>query len=229
MIGGGIVLGLLVTSAILWLMVDLRERRIASQQRELVRFGTLVAEVAERALQAIDFAERDVLEDMRHKGVETDAALAAYAGPESLHLQLRKRISGLPQVEALTIIDAGGTVQSFSKMWPGPHNNVVHRPYFQHAQAPGAPDVFLSLTVPVYGDGTPALFVNRRLTASDGRFLGLMVGRVAGSYFESLYKSIQLDGASNITLYMADGTMVLRYPAGPRIRRQIVPLGHPLA
>jgi hypothetical protein len=188
-IWSGIALGLLVTGVTAWLIVDLRARTIADRQKELIRFGILVTEVAERALQAIDLAERDVLEDMRQKGVETAADLAAYAQPEAMHSQLAKRIAGLPQSEALSIIDANGAVLSFSALWPTPATNVAYRPYFERAKSDGAPNMLLSLTVPNYSDGRPALFMIRRVTATNGSFLGIIIGRVRSRYFEDLYRT----------------------------------------
>ena len=214
-IWGGVLLGLLVTGVTVWLMVDLRERTVSARKQELVRFGTLVTEVAERALQAIDLAEPEVLEDMRQKGVETPAALASYTAPEALHIQLKKRITGLPQAEALTIIDANGSPLSFSGRWPSEYVNLSQRPYFQRAKADHAADVFLSLAMTNYSEGERMLLVVRRLTATDGSFLGVIVGRVHRAYFEDLYKSILPTGASTIALAFHDGTLVLRYPPAP--------------
>jgi methyl-accepting chemotaxis protein len=214
-IWGGVLLGLLVTGVTVWLMVDLRQRTIIARKQELIRFGTLVTEVAERALQAIDLAERDLLEDMRQKGVESPAALAAYAEPESVHIQLKKRITGLPQSEALTIIDANGMPLSFSGRWPASNADLSQRPYFQRAKADPSSDVFLSLAVTNYSNGQLALFVVRRVTATNGSFLGVIVGRVHAAYFEDLYKSILPEGANTIALSLNDGTLVLRYPPAP--------------
>jgi hypothetical protein len=105
---GGAVLALLVTSITLWLTLDLRDRAIRNWQQELARFATLVAEVAERGFQAIDEAEREILDDMRQKEVGDATALAAYAQPPALQIALQKRMALLPQDESIAILDSNG-------------------------------------------------------------------------------------------------------------------------
>jgi methyl-accepting chemotaxis protein len=181
----------------------------------MARFATLVAEVAERGLQAIDVAEREVLEDMRQKNVASEAELRAYAEPEAFQMALQKRVGTLPQDDSIAIIDAKGAIICLSTVWPPPPFDLSTRPYFMHAKADPSQDIFLAMVPPLEGDRRPTLFIGRRISAPDGRFLGVILGRINTHYFEDLYRSILGTGDNAIALTLNDGTLALRYPPTP--------------
>ena len=222
LISGGVILALLVTGLTGWLTIDLRERAIALRKQELSRFGTIVVEVAERALQGIDLAQRNVVEEIRQKGVSNAAQLRAYATPQSINTMLRRSIADLPQAQTLTIVDSQGELLSSSRDWPFAVMNVSDREHFQRAKSDPHLDGFLSSVVVNRFDGLPTIFIVRRITAPDGQFLGLVLGGVRLGYFDDLYRSILEDASNSITLASRDGTMLVRYPHAPNLIGKIV-------
>jgi methyl-accepting chemotaxis protein len=230
LIGGALLLGLLLSGGTLWLTLDLREQTIATEKRQLTTLGTLVGEAAERAFQSIDLAQRDVLADMRQKGVATAADLAAYAAPQALHISLKNRISALPQAEAMSVVDSAGIVLNSSRGWPSPVIDLGDRDYFIGPKSDPALDGFITRAVVNRADGHLNPLIVRRITAPDGRFLGVVLGAIRLSYFESLYQSVVLPGDGSIALMLGDGRMLMRVPPAPEFVNQTFPtmqLFHP--
>ncbi len=214
---GGVFLGLLVTGITSWLMIGLHERTIMNCHQELVRFATLVAEVAERGFQAIDEAEREILEDMRQKNVTDEASLAAYAQPQALQIALHQRMAALPQDESIAIVDAKGVMVTLSSEWPAPPLDLSTRAYFVQAKEDPKSDVFLAIVPSTYGDLRPTLFIGHRISGRDGRFLGVVISRTQTDYFNDLYRSVLGTTGNAIALTLNDGTLALRYPPVPQL------------
>ncbi|MEO8170328.1 MAG: hypothetical protein ABI575_05630 [Oxalobacteraceae bacterium] len=45
---------------------------------------------------------------------------------------MNDKISGLPQIDVATIVDANGDVVTFSRVYPSPPINLADRDYFEH-------------------------------------------------------------------------------------------------
>jgi methyl-accepting chemotaxis protein len=211
----GVGFGLLVTAITMWLSYDLRQRTIQTRQEELLRFRTLLGEVAARSLQAVDIAARDLIEDIHQKGIADPGALDVYAAPEAMHEELARRIADVPHTDALIIVGAEGQLLNYSRGWPIPQAFVADRAYFARAKADPAQDGFLTMVTATRTEGKPRLYLVRRVTGPDGRFLGLVLGSIRISYFEALFKSILGQAKDSIAMALSDGTMVLRYPPAP--------------
>jgi methyl-accepting chemotaxis protein len=220
---GGVILTLVVTCATVWSTLDLRARTLNLRKQEMLRFATIVAEVAERGLQAVDLAQRDVVEDIRRRDITTATGLQAYAAPETVSQSLRRRIAGLPQAETLTIFDADGRLLSTSYGFPPPKLEITDRAHFQQAKQDLTKDGFLSTVLTNRVNGNPTFYIVRHIIAPDGQFLGLVLGGMRLAYFEDLYKSILADGHSSISLVLRDGTMVVRYPPAPSFTGKTFP------
>jgi methyl-accepting chemotaxis protein len=217
----GLLFGLIVSGVTAWLILDQRQRTIESRKAEMERFATLVAEVAERALQAIDLAQRDVLKDLQQHFSAGPAPLDPYARSATLYAYLIDRISDLPQADALTIIGADGKVLNISRGAAPPNVNLSDRPYFLRAKADASQSEFLDTVDSSRTNGNRTNFLVRRINGPDGAFLGVITGSLRLSYFEELCRSILPAGDSSISIARGDGTLVMRYPAAPQILGKI--------
>ena len=215
MIWCGILFAAVVTGVTIWLMFDLRQRTIETRQAELLRFRTLLGEAAERSLQAVDIAQRELIADIRKKGVLESDALAAYAAPEYMHEELERRIAGVPQTDALIILGSDGKLLNYSRNWPIPTAFVADRPYFIRAKGDPAQDGFIAEVKSTRTENRARLYIVRRVTGRDGAFIGVVMGSIRFEYFENLFKTILGEGHDSIGLALSDGTLVLRYPPAP--------------
>ncbi len=67
---------------------------------------------------------------------------------------LKEKIAGLPQVDAVTMIDAGGKLTNFSRYWPIPDVNISDRDYYKALKADPDLQSFISMPVQNRGSGT---------------------------------------------------------------------------
>ena len=63
---------------------------------------------------------------------------------QETHLLLKEKIAGLPQVDAVTMIDADGKLLNFSRYWPIPDVNISDRDYFKALKADPSLESFIS-------------------------------------------------------------------------------------
>ncbi|MEW6254616.1 MAG: EAL domain-containing protein [Pseudomonadota bacterium] len=191
------------------------ERAISDRKRELENLALTLAGQTERAFQAVDLAQRALLETITSSRVASREQLDALVRGETMHRLMRDKIDALPYVDAVTVIDETGRLLNFSRFWPVPDVQVADRDYFQALRAENAPAVFVSAPVPNRATGTETIYVARRLNAPDGHFLGLLLVALRQSYFDEIFSGIDLGANAAILMFRSDGTYLAGYPPSP--------------
>ena len=201
------ILGILAISAILGetalILWEQRERTVARVEREIAALNRSLAEQTARAMQSTDL----MLDGARERLLR-DRSAAYLMDEKAVHTVLRARIDGMPQVQALSVVDADGRIAITSRAYPSPYVYIGdHEPFLFHHDA--AADV-LHVAKPVRGrmDGKWLLPVSRRIPAIDGDFGGLILAAIDPNYFEVLYKALDLGPGRAVSLFLRDGTLV---------------------
>ncbi|WP_244539674.1 EAL domain-containing protein [Methylobacterium sp. 174MFSha1.1] len=205
-------LAALIAAAAGLLVHNLHEQAVAETERSLVGLSTILADQADRALQSIELVQETVIAEARTAQVTSEEDYAAFAGREALHEALKTRITALPQVNAVTVIDRRGNLLNFSRYWPIPTVNIADRDYFKALAADPALDRFIGRPVQNRGDGVWTIYIARKVRAPDGTFLGLVLGAVELGYFERLYGTIAPTPNDVIAVFRDDGTLLVRHP-----------------
>lgn len=203
---------LVVVAAALVLVLRTGERVTGDRLREMENLALTLSEQTDRALKSLELVQRSVIEDIAEQKVTTEAALGEVMGTMAVHRNLRDRIEGLPYVDAVTVINENGKLLNFTRYWPIPAVNVSDRDYFKALRAPGGSDLFISVPVPNRGTGTMTIYLARRFLTPEGRFLGLVLGAMEQSYFETFFSAIDLGRDGAIALFRDDGAYLAGYP-----------------
>ncbi|MEQ8584493.1 MAG: ATP-binding protein [Thalassobaculaceae bacterium] len=184
--------------------------QIADAKDEARRSATLLARHTDRAFDGIDAALREV----SRLRLDNETVVG---DPELAHRFLKAIHGGTPVLKSIGWVNSEGqrTVTSFS---PNPPPvDLAEDIAFQglRAGSPDSPATFVS--APFYSDvlGSTAVFVARRTTASDGRFLGVSYGLLDPTYFSEVFEAANFRGASVVTLSMPDGIILASRP-GPQ-------------
>jgi diguanylate cyclase (GGDEF)-like protein len=74
------------------------------------------------------------------------------------------------------------------------------------------PDAGLFISSPTLHHGAYAIVLSRRISAEDGRFLGVVAGSIRFSYFHDLFGRLRLDPDDVISVLRRDGTVIMRKP-----------------
>lgn len=194
------------------LISTLREDGVNDRRRELDNLAITLAEQTARAFQSLQIIQKDIIDHIEDTKISDREGLSAGLGTQAVYQQLREKISGLPYLDAITIIDDTGRLINFSRYWPIPSVNVADRDYFLSLKSMQGPPLFISEPVPNRGTGTVTIYLAHRFTTPDGRFLGLVLGAMEQAYFERFYGSIRLGDEGLIALVRSDGAVLARYP-----------------
>jgi diguanylate cyclase (GGDEF)-like protein len=216
-LASNILIGLAIAATALALMLHLRSSAARNAAGQIEALSLVLAEQAERAFGAVELVQAGIVEHLRLDGKVTSEDFRARLSGRDAFEDLRSRIRGLPQIDAITAIDAHGNLVNFSRFWPIPPVNVADRDYFTALSAAGSPGIFIGEPVPNRGSGAWTITIARKVTSADGNFLGLLLGAIRLDYFELLYRGVAHRPGSSFALLRRDGILLARYPALPHI------------
>jgi len=208
---GIIVLIATIAGAELIFLSKLRESALQTAESTLARYSLMLSEQTDRSLKSLDLVLSSVGDYVGRKGVTDSASYNNSMVDYDTFLFLKEKITGLPQLDAVTVINSNGKLLNFSRYWPIPEVNVADRDYFQALKADPDLESFTSKPVRNRGSGTWNIYIARRLNDPNGGFLGLLLGAVSLQNLENTFGSLGLDDGA-ISLVRDDGILLARFP-----------------
>ncbi|SDA15452.1 diguanylate cyclase (GGDEF) domain-containing protein [Methylobacterium sp. UNC378MF] len=218
-----VVLTLVIALSATLFIGDMHRQAVQDVEHNLVGLSTVLADQADRSLQAIEMVQEAVIQGMHEANVVTTSDYAAAASRQELHVALKARIAALPQVNAITLIDHAGKLLNFSRYWPIPEVNIADRDYFKALAADPKLQRFTGQPVQNRGDGEWTIYVARKISAPDGTFLGLVLGAVELGYFERLYQKITPADDAVVSVFRNDGMLLVRHPHREAVIGTVLP------
>lgn len=206
---------ILITCAVgtnIVILGKLHENALKSAEADLARHTLMLGEQTTQAFQSLDLVLSKAGDYLGRKGVNDAASYHRIVTDFDTHVFLREQITGLAQVDAVTLIDASGKLLNFSRFWPVPDVNVADRDYFQALRADPNLESFVSKPVRNRGDGTWVVYLARRLDDPNGHFMGMVLGSITLKYFENFFAATSLGEGSSVALAREDGTLIARFP-----------------
>jgi diguanylate cyclase (GGDEF)-like protein/PAS domain S-box-containing protein len=194
------------------LIVKLREHAFMMADHEQRRLAAILADQAERSLQAVELVETTLLDRPRNDGAWLPESFREYMSGAAIHDELRSRGGALPQLDSITVTDDRGDLINTSREQPGPAINVGDRDFFQALTSDPALTMFVSAPMANRTNGKITVFIARKASGPDGRFLGLILASLNLPYLEGLYQTVSLGPETAIALRRLDGTVLARYP-----------------
>jgi signal transduction histidine kinase/CheY-like chemotaxis protein len=201
------------------LIVTVRGWEMRDAERELTTLDISLAEQTLRALQSVDLILTSLVEQMQAEQVFTTVDYERKRDHATYEL-LKSKTAGMPQLDAVSMIASDGHLINFSRFFPIPAVNVSDRDYFAALRDNPQAGSFLSAPVENRGTGTWTIYLARRVSGPDGKFIGLVLGAVNLGYFENLYDALQLTEGSAVGLWRSDGTLLARHPGIGRVGKQ---------
>src|SRR5580698_2128897 len=131
-------------------LVLLHQNTLRDTQTNLLRQSLALSELAERTLQSVDLVLESVVEKLRPEFSGTDQSKLAN---REHHIFLKEKMAGLPQIDALGIIDVQGNRLNLSRDWPSEKADLSQREYFKELSANPKPTSFISTPVQATSGG----------------------------------------------------------------------------
>ena len=210
-IGVVVVAGILAAAtAGIW---DRHREAIDRSCREMGNLGVVLAAQSARSLQAVDLVMQEAQGLVRNAGIATPDQFRDFLANEGVHKFLADHLRSLPQADAVSLIDDTGRIVNFSRVWPVPRIETADRDFYAHFRdSRGDRGIFIGQPVINKFTGAWVITLTRRIEASDGTFLGIVLGVVEVRYFEEFYRTIAINSGELVALFRRDGTVLVRYP-----------------
>ena len=189
---------------------ELRRDALEDVQNDLLRQSLTLSELVERTIQSIDLVLASVADKIRVDASANNDLKKLTDKP--FHLFLNEKITGLPQIDTLGVLDARGIRINHSRDWPSSAIDLSRREYFQAIKNNPQAKSFVSEPVQGIASGYWTVVLARPIVAPSGQFLGVVFGSTRLSYFEELFRKTALGEGYAATLMRTDGTLLARYP-----------------
>ncbi|MEG8015965.1 ATP-binding protein [Sphingomonas sp. 22R3R2A-7] len=201
-----------LAAAALALVVARHAGRLDDAERELRTLDLLLAGETERSFQSVRLVLDGVAARLAASGEMTSGTVARRASTKAMHQELRARLSGLPQLEAVTIVAADGRIANYSREWPVRYWNLSDRSYFRAMieRTPDAP--YISEPLVDRFTKQPTVYLVRRLSGPDGSFAGIVIGAIRLNYFNRFYETLRLLPGEFIALRRPGGDLITAFP-----------------
>jgi diguanylate cyclase (GGDEF)-like protein len=184
-------------------MLDMRrgEEELARQTLENLAAG-IESDIA-RNIELYDLSLRNVASNLVMPEIHK-------VSKEIRHLILFDHAATAKHFGGIQVFDAQGKLSiDAASLDPAPEDRSQEE-YFQVHRA--NPDVGLYMSRPMPHRGAYSIVLSRRVSDSDGRFLGVVVGSIRFSYFHELFGRLSLDPGDTITVLRQDRTIIMRKP-----------------
>ena len=191
---------------------DLRRVTLADALASSDNLAIVLAEQANRSVQAADLVLREIQERIAALGVATPADFRRVLRTQEMHEFLRSRADRLPQVDNIALVGADGVRVNYSLGWPAPAIDMSDREYTRHFTTQDDPGLFISEPVVNRATYVWSLYLVRRVNGPHGEFLGMVLGSVPLTVFAELFQSINLPRSETFVLIRRDGTVLVRHP-----------------
>jgi diguanylate cyclase (GGDEF)-like protein len=211
-----ILCGVLLIAAIIGgtavMVGNFRERALSSSERELENTVLLLARHFDQQLGDAEVIQNSLVEYIYTAGIGTPEDYRRRMSGEDVHLMLKAKLSALSYVGAVNLFDSDGKLINASGVWPVPEVSVADRAYFNvFTSGPQSPTVLIE---PVFARVTGAwtTIIARKVTGTDGEFLGVISRGVEPTHFEKFFASLALGEGAAISMFDQNGTLLARHP-----------------
>jgi PAS domain S-box-containing protein len=199
-----------ILAANVFALAQLSRGAVNDAQTSLLRQSLPLSELVDRTFQAVDLVLGSVAEKISREA-STKEDLQQF-GNQPTNEFLREKVTELPQIDTIGILDAAGNRVNFSRGWPGAGADLSHREYFQELKKNPRTETFIGEPVQGLTSGHWSIVVARPVLSDKGEFLGVVYAGIVLKYFEDLFRTTSLGRGYAAALLREDGTVLARYP-----------------
>ena len=203
------------------IVAKLRDSALNQVKLLLERRSFTVAAQANLSLQSISLVLNAVTDRLAPDQIADAETFRRRVTAPNIQQMLAQQITGLPQIEALGLVDVDGNVINSSRSMPV-QLNVSDRDYVLAFKDNPALERFVSAPTANRNSGVMGIVLAQRLHGADGKTLGLLCVFIKLEFFENYWRSL-IDNSENeiaISLNRLDGTVLARFPGADVIGKK---------
>ncbi|EHR00710.1 sensor domain-containing diguanylate cyclase [Bradyrhizobium sp. WSM471] len=184
-------------------MLDMRHGEEALARQTLENLATTIDSDISRNIEIYDLALKAVASNMLLPEIAT-------VSKPIRQLILFDHATTARHFGAIQVFDAEGRLTIDASTLDPVAENRIDEDYFKvHRDNPQA-GLFISR--PMLFRGAYSIVLSRRISDTDGGFLGVVAGSIRFSYFHELFERLSLDPDDTITVLKRDRTVMMRRP-----------------
>lgn len=184
-------------------MLDMRRGEEALARQTLENLATTIESDISRNIEIYDLSLKAVASNLLLP------ELATVSKPVR-HLILFDHAMTAKHFGAIQVFNADGRLTiDASTLDPAPENRADEDYFRVHRDNPGA-GLFISR--PMLFRGAYSIVLSRRVSDTDGGFMGVVAGSIRFSYFHELFERLNLGPEDTITVLKRDRTIMMRRP-----------------
>ncbi|MBR0734230.1 diguanylate cyclase [Bradyrhizobium japonicum] len=184
-------------------MLDMRRGEEALARQTLDNLATSIEADISRNIEIYDLSLKAVASNMLLPEIN------AVSKPIR-HLILFDHATTARHFGAIQVFDAEGRLTIDASTLDPPPENRSEEDYFRVHR--DDPDAGLFISRPMLFRGAYSIVLSRRISDTDGGFLGVVTGSIRFSYFHELFERLNLDPHDTITVLRRDRTIMMRRP-----------------
>ncbi|MFZ6814942.1 PAS domain S-box protein [Undibacterium sp. Rencai35W] len=209
-LGVFLVLTIIVSAAVsVW---ALHQQEIEKWEEQSDAFSLMLAENTSQQMGTAYLALDNVVERIQDRWTIDEDYLRGLSKNADFHQMLAEKKSLSSQIDVIFVLDAKGTVIVNSRSFPSPAMNLEERDYFRAQRDDPSNKTYVSSSLISKSTGKWTFFISRRLTGSDGEFIGIVGIGVSPSFYSRFYEKISMNGRATISLLRDDFTFLARWP-----------------
>ena len=189
-----------------------RQSALKNHLRAMNSMGVVLAEQTSRYIQLIDLVLEEVQSNVTSLRLTTSTEFTAQLKTPEYRSYLAERAGRVSHAETIAVIGADGQVVNWSRPKSIGDLTAVDRDYYRYLKDHKDQGLFIGLLSKSIVTGNLDLYLARRVSGSDGRFLGLILAVVEIGYLTDFYQAAGAQVDETIALLRKDGSMLIRYP-----------------
>ncbi|MBV8538467.1 MAG: hypothetical protein JO128_22910, partial [Alphaproteobacteria bacterium] len=188
-----------------------RDAQLEEAGRTADKLALALDRHAEATFDLVDGTLRSAqrqLEQLAASGPMTDDAIRAI---------LQGSAAGQAAIHSMSVRDLNGMLMDITLLAQAPRVDSSHSDYFVAHRDVERVGTFIGKPIRSIVTGGWMIPISRRLDGPNGQFAGVVVATLPVEFFSDFFKSLQIGSHGVLNIFRADGTILVRYPAGDAI------------
>jgi len=211
-----VICGILLIAAIAigtaMMITNFRDHALESSKRELENTVLLLARHFDQQLDDAEVPLIELIEQIHQAGIASQDDFRRRMSTPEMHLQLAESVSRVSKIAGINIYDADGTLINSSEVSVVPKLTIADRAYFKALKFD--PEVAQPQIELVHSrfSGKWKTLITRKVSGSDGAFLGVVSRAISPEKFEEFFSAVALGKDAAIIMHHHNGVLLARYP-----------------
>jgi diguanylate cyclase (GGDEF)-like protein len=171
-----------------------------------------LSDQTDRSLQSVLSTVSKIVERLQSDGVGSVSALDSATGAKDVQAMLRNRLVEDPSLDSVFIVGADGKIGDPDRAPLVSIAELHGQDHLDSLRNASSEAVYVSTPFQSTISGTWQLSLSKRVSASDGSFLGVVTGVVKLPSFDDVLAKVALGGHASVSIFREDGSIIACFP-----------------